>query len=182
MRRTSRASLALLLVSATLIAFAAPPASAAIERRYAGETSQGRRISAQIRSVQGAFRIQVIAVRVRLTCDDATVMDWGIGFGFGSRGFPMPDRRLEIDYPSSSDAVHLHGRFWPGHATGTFSFRIAALDAEEEAMLCDSGELTWEMLRTRPNPVEELDRSSLDGITRVRVSPDGHVTIRTRLL
>lgn len=109
-------------------------------------------------------------------------MDRWIGFGFTDRGFPMPDRRLEIDHLSPSDAVHLQGRFWPGHATGTFSFRVAALDAEEEAMLCDSGELTWEMLRVSPNPAEELDRSALEGVARVRVAPDGHVTIKTRQL
>ncbi|HSL10140.1 MAG TPA: hypothetical protein VLA82_02345 [Actinomycetota bacterium] len=166
-------------VALIVTAMLAGPASAKILRIYRGETSEGRRVSAQIVSKHGDLRMrEIVFHHVDLACEDGTAQAWGLGFGFG--GWPLSaDRRFDFESVDPMSAVRIDGRFWPGHARGDFSFTVPALDENEQAILCTSGDLTWDLLRKSPNPIDELNTRSLDGVARVRLTDDGRLRVRT---
>ena len=182
MIRTRRPHLVIAL-TVVLVASVGGGASARILRVYDGETSQGFRISALVDSREGRARLQELALhKIILACDDGSKLRWGVGFGWFP-GVPLGgDHRVDVDAASGSEAIHLHGRFWPGHAQGDFALTVAWLTPEEDAMACSSGELTWGMERISPAPKTVLNIDRLDGVTRVRVDEKGHVRVRTRQL
>jgi hypothetical protein len=159
------------------------PAAASFDRRYAGETSQGFAIGARVNVNERRLHLEsMIVQQITLTCEDASTQSWGFGFSYGGRGLRLPDGRMDLDDVNHHDALHIHGRFWPGHARGTVAFTVPALTQEEDAIICSSGQLNWEMERTSPNPITRLDTSRLDGVMKVRVTEAGDVRVRTRQL
>jgi hypothetical protein len=82
-------------------------------------------------------------------------------------------------------AFHLHGRLGVHRGSGTISVAIPALTADEQAQLCTTGELTWQVHRTVAGkaslPAADVQMqvtSRADGTTRtVFTSDDG--TTRT---
>jgi hypothetical protein len=182
MSQRARATIVSIL-SAAVVASSAGSVAASFQRSYTGETSQGFGIGARVNVNEGRLRLEGFGVRrITLTCEDASTQTWGFGFSWAGRGQRLPDRRFDLDEVDTHDALHVHGRFWPGHARGTVAFAVPALSPEEDAMICASGQLDWEMERTSPNPITSLDISDLDGVMRVRVTEDGDVRIRARHL
>ena len=141
MSRRMRAAI-VVMVSFAVVVSLAGPAAASFVRSYAGETSQGYRIRAGVHVNEGRLSLKWLAVnRITLTCEDDSRLTYGISFGFGR--LPLSGGRIDLDDVDPHHALHLHARFWPGHARGTVAFAVPALTAEEDAVLCTSGELDW---------------------------------------
>jgi len=144
-------------------------------RHYRGETSQGGTMSVTT-FVTGTTTMldSVYFGSVTLNCEDGTQLQYGMGYGWGG-GLPMPAERIDVDYVSIFDAMHVHGRLGVHGGSGTFSHTIPALTADEQgAQLCTTGELTWQLHRTA---AEQARPPAADSRTLITSGPQG--TTRT---
>jgi hypothetical protein len=156
-------------------------------RHYRGTTSQGGTMSVTT-FVTGATTMldSVYFGLVTLECEDGTQVQYGMGYGWGG-GLPMPAERIDVDYVSVFDAIHMHGRLGVHGGSGTFSYTIPALTADEQgAQLCTTGELTWQLQRTAAATsslpaagVQTLTTSSPQGTTRTIITSGADGTTRT---
>jgi hypothetical protein len=152
----------------------APPAQAAISKRYRGHLSDGSSIQAVLqRGHAGALRVRSISFEAHLTCEDAMTTDWIVGIGFG-RGPAVVDHAVEVDVVDPDTALHIHGTFGPHRASGDFRFSVPALTEDEQAQLCTTGDLTWTMRRIADAPgiaPESADASMHVEIGRLDARP-----------
>jgi len=88
---------------------------------------------------------------VTFTCEDQTTQGWGIGWGLWN-SLPIIDRIFSFDEAFTDQATHIGGEIGKVQGTGTMTITIAALTVDEQAQLCTTGDLTWEVefLRTIP--------------------------------
>jgi hypothetical protein len=160
-------------------------ASAAIRRSYFGKTPQNGYAYGETTTREGRTKLNFAFVEpIIMTCEDSSAFVWGFGFFSDSRrGTPLgSDNRIDLEYRDVVSMARFGGRFWPGHARGVVDLTLAGLDATDQAMLCTSGEVSWEADRVRVRTRSSLEASKLDGITRMRVTQDGDVRVRTRRL
>src|SRR5262245_21487651 len=127
-----------------LLILAAVPAQAAPRLRfYKGQTSQQHNVKFWIaRNDAGRFLHSMVVV-LTLTCDDQTTQEFGIGFGLAET-VPITDGEFAFDSVDQTIAFHVAGRLGPLGGDGTLSVAMAALDANEHAQLCTTGDLTGE--------------------------------------
>lgn len=178
-----RPILAIVVLTAILSLLMAVPAAAGSRVRvYAGETSQGKPISFQVMKTDTGRFLKGFKVAITMTCEDATTEEWWMGFGFGGRGIPLTDGVfVDIDDVFSFDALHIHGRIGQVAGRGTFKYTVAQLTADEQAQVCTTGDLTWQVEYKRTLQAGlATTRPALDGVMKVRVAPDGEVFTRVR--
>lgn len=179
-----RPALAIVLLTAILsLSMAVPAAAGSRVRVYAGETSQGKPISFHVMKADTGRRfLQGFRITVTMTCEDATTEEWRMGFGFGGRGMPLTDGVfVDIDDVFSFDALHIHGRIGQLAGRGTFKFTVPQLTADEQAQVCTTGDLTWQVEYTRTLQAGlAATRPALDGMVEVRVGSDGDVSRTVR--
>jgi hypothetical protein len=146
-----------ILVGALILAAAVPAHAAPTVRVYRGETSQGHRITFQVAKTDAGRSVREIRLGVTFACDDGTTQEWGIGWGLGGKHVPIADGAFSFDDVSPFMAAHFEGRLGPLRGNGTLSIAIPALTAEEQAQLCTTGDLTWEVEFVRTITRTRLD-------------------------
>jgi hypothetical protein len=145
-------------------------------RHYRGTTSQGEPMSVKTYMVGTTTRLDSLGFGlVTLDCEDGSQVQYGMGYGW-SPGLRMSPERLDYDEVAPDEALHVHGRLGVHGGSGTFSFTVPALTADEKgAQLCTTGELTWQLQRTAG------EKSSLPAAdSQTLVSPQG--TTRTLIV
>jgi hypothetical protein len=163
------------LVAITALGLAITPAHADTVRVYRGELSDGRSFRLDFhRGPAGNLRLSRLDFNAALTCDDASTMTFGVGYGFGGRGPIVVEGAFSFDDFDFQNALHVHGTIGPRQGSGDFRFTIAALTQDEQAQLCTTGNLTWSVSRTETS-------SHVGGPTpdvRIRVRTDASVAGR----
>ena len=162
-----RSAFAVGILVGTLILVAALPAhSAPRVRVYRGETSHGQRIAFRVAKTDAGRFVREIDVSVTFACEDGTTQDWGIGWGFARSQVPIADGAFSYDDVGTFMAAHFEGRLGPLRGDGTLSIAMPSLTPDEQAQLCTTGDLTWEV---------EFVRT----ITRTRLDAPGSLVVRT---
>jgi hypothetical protein len=182
---SSRKAIIAAVVGLTLATMAPGVASAAIRRVYLGTTPQNGYAYGETTTREGRTKLRYMFIEpIIVACEDSSTFVWGFGFFSGSRrGTPLgTDKRIEIEHRDVTSVTRFEGRFWPRHARGAVDLTLAGLDTNAAAMLCTSGEVTWTADRVRVRFLSDasFDASRLDGITRMRLTEDGDVRVRTR--
>jgi hypothetical protein len=174
--RRHRSFATAILVSVLVVANAAPAHATTRLRVYRGPTSQDQTIAFRVvRNDNGRF-IKELRMQFTLTCEDATTQDWGVGYYFGGRGIPITDGVFSFDDVNPFNALHLSGQLGWLHGEGTFSMAAPSLTADEQAQLCTTGDLTWEVEYVRTITRPEIARRA----TTVRITSDTGRTLRLR--
>ena len=152
MRR--RSAFAIGIIVCTLILSTAAPANAAGVRLrvYQGNTSQGGRIWFLVgRDDEGRF-LKSVSLEATLTCEDATTRDWAGGWRFGPQHVRITDGGFSDDEVGPFVAAHFDGTLGRLSGEGTASLVIPTLTVDEQAQLCTTGDLTWEVEYVRTIP------------------------------
>jgi hypothetical protein len=144
------------VLAVVLVLTLASPAQAARRRIYEGGLGgPGGQIAfflaKRVDATVGLRAFQFVTEEV--ACDDGSTQGWLVGFWWGGRARDLPDmpgHRVDLDDNDGQTAIHLHGRIQAVHGDGTLVWTLAALDADEEPMLCTTGELPWSVTRTQP--------------------------------
>jgi len=155
-------------------------------RYYRGTTSQGDPIYVTTYVRDTTTRLYSVDFgSVTLNCEDGSQLQWGVGVGWVP-GFALPPERLDLDWMWLFEAIHIHGRLGVHGGSGTFSDAIPVLTADEQAQLCTTGELTWQLHRTAAGQsslpaadVQTLTTSGPQGTTRTIVTSGADGTTRT---
>jgi hypothetical protein len=134
-------------VAGLMVLFLLVPATAGAGdvhyRRYRGHTSQGDLVTATTYVQDGTRHAVIDFVSMTLDCEDGTQVQWPVPFIV-----PMPSgETFGIDDVSFSQAAHLDGRLGVHMGSGTVTFSVPGLTADEQAMLCTAGDLTWRVRR-----------------------------------
>ena len=115
---------------------------------YHGRTSQGLRIQfVLVKNHHGALLMRAVDMGLTLTCEDASTQEWVFGLSTYP-GERLSGQDLTFDSLDTSLALHITGTFGRGEASGTLRINQAALDANEQAQLCSTGDLTWTARRS----------------------------------
>ena len=131
------------------------PAVAAAEgqdlalRVYRGETSQGQRMRIVTYTDRTGTWVKTLRLgrAVTLGCEDGSETEgWWFDRGL-EREIPVAEGRFAYDNLSWWQATHVHGRLGPRDGSGTLLDAQAVLVAGEQAQLCTSDELTWDVER-----------------------------------
>ncbi len=157
MRR--RSAFAIVILVGFLVLTAAVPAHAAPRIRiYRGETSQGQAIAFRVVKTDAGRSVVVMFLTAAVTCEDATTQEWGFGWDFGNTGsVPITDGAFSYDQVDQFMAAHFDGRLGPLRGEGTVSMAVPAMTADEQAQLCTTGDLTWEVEFVRSIARPRLD-------------------------
>ena len=150
MRR--RTAFAVAVLVGTLILSSAVPAHAASRlRQYKGQTSQAHNIAFFVARTDAGRFINEMWFTLDTTCEDQTTQRSGWGFGLG-KTVPITDGAFSFDEVDQGLALHVAGDLGSLHGQGTLRLTFPALTADEQAQLCTTGDLTWEVefLRTIP--------------------------------
>lgn len=144
MRRHSAFVIAIIV--GTLILSTAAPAHAAVRlRKYKGQTSQAHNIAFVVAKTDAGRFIKEMGSSLDFTCEDQTTQRIGVGWGFARNQVPITDGAFSIDDVDQGAALHIAGDLGPLHGEGTLSLAFPALTADEQAQLCTTGDLTWEV-------------------------------------
>jgi hypothetical protein len=140
-----RSAGAICIIVALFLVAVAPPAQAATRIRvYKGETSQGHGIRFRVvRTDDGRF-VREMGFGATLTCEDATTQEWGFGYGF-SNTVPITDGAFTFDDVFVFQATHLAGEIGKLRGSGTLSVSVPSLTPDEQAQVCTTGDLTWDV-------------------------------------
>jgi hypothetical protein len=160
-------------------------ASAAISRSYFGDTTQNGSAYGETTTRDGRTKLIYMFVDpIIMTCEDSSTFVWGFGFFESRRGTPLgPDNRIDVQYRDVVSVATFEGRYWPGRARGVVDLTLAGLDENDQAMLCTSGAVGWDADHVNVRGIRpSVETSDLDGITRMRITEDGDVRLRTRRL
>jgi hypothetical protein len=140
-----RSALAVTVLLGVLVLSVASPARSATKLRiYKGETSQGYSITFRVARTDAGRFIREMEWGITFTCEDQTTQDWGIGWGLAN-SLPVTDGAFVFDESFTNEATHLSGRIGKLRGSGTLTMVIAALTDDEQAQLCISGDLTWDV-------------------------------------
>ena len=121
-------------------------------RNYVGETSQGEILRFTVGVRDGVARLRELYVEGSVTCEDGTGFAFGSGIGFGGSSGPiLADELLEFEDVFLDLGIVVSGRLGAHRGSGTITQSFAMLDAEEQAQVCSTGELTWQVERV-PTP------------------------------
>jgi hypothetical protein len=157
------------LIAAILQTFVASAASAEpIRRFYKGDTSQGHRITMRTAVMaNGQVRFAELDLTFEGTCEDSTSFRFGYGVQWGGRSGPVltDGVGVDIDERLGEWALHIHGQIGRRHGAGTVQLIYATLTEDEQAQLCTTGEITWDVDRA---PLRHDDRNTeASNVTRV---------------
>jgi hypothetical protein len=144
MRRHAALVIAI-LVNVFVVASALSADAATRLRLYRGVTSQDHRITFVVAKSDAGRFVREMGAETTFTCEDQTTQDVGWGFGFGRRQVPITDRAFSFDEVSQIDALHLAGELGSLHGQGTLTLAFPALTPDEQAQVCTTGDLTWEV-------------------------------------
>jgi hypothetical protein len=137
-----------LLVLVLSLAVAGVASAAVKQHVYRGRTSQGLRIQfGLVRNKHGNLLMQVMSMGISMTCEDAHVEEWGMGL-FTFPGERLHGQALTYDSVDPLMGIHVTGTFKKDSASGTLKTNLAELDANEQAQLCTTGDLTWNAHRS----------------------------------
>ncbi len=128
----------------------AAPASATrppAVRAYEGTTSAGDVIRMFAVAQGGEVRFQGVGLEGAAACDDGAAAPFAHGIDVGPDGIPLEGGALEIHDVAFSQASFLSGTLGAKAGSGTITHLFAALDADEQAQLCTTGEDTWTVAR-----------------------------------
>jgi hypothetical protein len=110
---------------------------------YHGRTSQGLKIQfGLVRNQHGTLFMRAVGMGITMTCEDASVDHWGLGI-FSFPGERLHGQDLTYDSVDPMFGIHVAGTFKKDTASGTLKTNLAELDANEQAQLCTTGDLTW---------------------------------------
>ena len=138
MTRRSRLVVTVLL-GILVLSISAPAHSATRLRVFKGETSQGHGIKVRVaRSDAGRFVREMDLPHITVTCEDQTTVEFAYYLSFGRTTVPIVEREFSFDDVFGDIALHVAGE-------GTLSFAMAQLTPDEQAQLCTTGDLTWEV-------------------------------------
>jgi hypothetical protein len=173
--RTPLVAIVVLFLGAGAVPAAARPP---VVREYEGTTSAGDVIRMIAIAEGGEVRFQGVGLEGSAPCEDGTAPPFSHGIDAGTDGIPLEDGALDVHDVAFSQAFFLSGTLGARAGSGTITHLFAALDAEEEAQLCTTGELTWTVVRVPVTGVAGRERavltSSFDGETeRASLDPGG---------
>jgi hypothetical protein len=119
-------------------------------RYYEGPTSEGGRLYIRITvSDDGVARLSLLLIDGPYRCADGTEGEIETGLGWLKRGSPvLADQHLDLSENWGVIAVMGQGRIGAHRGSGTMTFLLPALTADEQAQVCTMGELTWTVERT----------------------------------
>lgn len=145
MTRRSRLVVTVLL-GILVLSISAPAHSATRLRVFKGETSQGHGIKVRVaRSDAGRFVREMDLPHITVTCEDQTTVEFAYYLSFGRTTVPIVERELSFDDVFGDIALHVAGELGSARGEGTLSFAMAQLTPDEQAQLCTTGDLTWEV-------------------------------------
>jgi hypothetical protein len=149
MRRGLFTAIVVLVVLAGVLPATAESAGGTRVRYYEGPTSNGGRLSIGVRVSDGVARLDHLLIDGPYRCADGTEGQIGTGVGWGGNGGPMiTDQQLELSENWQVIAFMVSGRIGPHRGSGTVTFLLPGLTADEQAQLCTMGETTWTVERT----------------------------------
>ena len=119
-------------------------------RYYEGPTSEGGQLHIEVTvSGDGVAWLSLLLIDGPYKCADGTEGDVETGLGWLRRGSPViADRHLDLSENWGVIAVMGAGRIGAHSGSGTLTFLLPALTANEQAQVCTMGELTWTVERT----------------------------------
>ena len=139
-----RSAVAISIIVAVLLLAIAPAHAATRIRVYRGETSQGHGITFHVARTENGRFIREMSYGVTLTCEDQTTFGVGIGWGLGN-SLPIIDRAFSFDESFVTDATHISGDLGKLQGSGAMRVTWAGLTDDEQAQLCTTGDLTWDV-------------------------------------
>jgi hypothetical protein len=155
MRR--RSAFATAIFVGTLILSSSVPAHAASRlRQYKGQTSQAHNIAFVVARTDAGRFVREMWFNLDFTCEDQTTQRVGWGFGLGAQ-LPITDGTFSFDEVDQGMALHVAGDLGSLHGQGTLRLTFPALTADEQAQLCTTGDLTWEVEFLRTIPRSKVD-------------------------
>ena len=129
----------------TITSGAKTAAGTARLRHYRGRTSQAGAMHLTTAKVDSTIKPHELFIEWTLGCEDGTELGpWGTHYG----GWTLSQARLGLDWVWELEAAHIHGRLGTHTGSGTASDAVAVLTADEQAMFCTTGDLTWRLWRT----------------------------------
>jgi hypothetical protein len=171
------------LIAILSVSMAIPAAAASKTRVYKGETSQMKPFSVRVlKADDGQRYFKGFTVGIVLTCEDASTQEWGMGWFWGGKQNQLTDGVfVDMDEVWGSEALHIHGRIGHYRGSGTFRFTVAELTADEQAQVCTTGDLTWQVEYERTlSRTASVSSPALDGMVKIRVGSDGEVSRTVR--
>jgi hypothetical protein len=149
--RKHRAFAVAILIGVLVLTIAVPAQAAPRLRQYKGQTSQAHNIAFFVARTDAGRFIKEMWFNLDSTCEDQTTQRSGWGFGLG-KTVPITDGAFSFDEVDQGLALHVAGDLGSLHGQGTLRLTFPALTTDEQAQLCTTGDLTWEVefLRTIP--------------------------------
>jgi hypothetical protein len=149
MRRLVRTIASILVAGSIAVSAATPVSASPVRREYRGETTQGERIVFKTAEyVNGRVRLTYFEIGTMLTCDDETTHHAGWGYHYGRSGPLLADgTTLDVDEGDVQLAIHIDGELRRRQGSGTLKVTWAALTDDEQAQICTTGDLMWDVLR-----------------------------------
>ena len=131
-------------------------------RHYEGETSQGQILRLAVAVRGDVVRLRELYVEGSIACEDGTGSFFGSGIGFGGFSGPVvADEMLDLQEVFLDVGILVSGRLGEHRGAGTLTQAVARLDTEEQAQVCSTGELTWQVERRRTRSIARLARLAL---------------------
>ena len=151
MRRAFLTAIVALVASAGVLPATAVSAGGTPEvRYYEGPTSEGGRVRISVVvSDDGVAWLSLLLIDGPYRCADGTEGEVETGLGWLRRGSPViADQHLDLSENWGVIAVMGAGRIGAHSGSGTMTFLLPALTANEQAQVCTMGEFTWTVERT----------------------------------
>jgi hypothetical protein len=142
-------SIASILVAGSIAVSAATPVSASpVRREYRGGTTQGESIVLETaRYANGRVRLTYFEITTVLSCDDGTTAHAGWGYHYGRSGPLLADgTTLDVDEGDLQLAILIDRELRRRQGNGTLTVTLAALTDDEQAQICTTGDLMWDVL------------------------------------
>ncbi len=119
-------------------------------RYYQGPTSEGGRLRIRVTvSDDGVAWLSLLSIDGPYRCEDGTEGEIETGVGWFRSGVPViADQHLDLSENWGVIAFMVSGRIGAHRGSGTLTFLLPALTANEQAQVCTMGELTWTVERT----------------------------------
>jgi hypothetical protein len=148
--RRGRSAAASCIAGAMIVALSGPAVAGRLII-YRGETSEGERVAARVIQRDNGRRLlaKIGFERLVVTCEVGPGDEFGIVWVFGS---PRPRLAENGSFTIDERADQVTGRFWWGRGEGTIE-----VSYDRDGGVCTTGELTWEVVRTRSQPFVERE-------------------------
>ena len=143
--KRAQSAIASCIAGAMIVALSGPAVAGRLII-YRGETSEGERVAARVIQRDNGRRLlaKIGFERLVITCEVGPGDEFGVVWVFGS---PRPRLAEDGSFSIAESASQLAGRFWWGRGEGTIE-----VSYDQDGGVCTTGELTWDVLRTRSQP------------------------------